>query len=427
MNDQTAFSLGTLKGNQSELEISPEDRRILGKLAGKVAELASRPIEDEKRRLWYSHNSLGKTRPLVFCDPENGWNEIITNGQMGCTGELARQWEMTLRKEIFWGMSMKDDRVIEPFFNIPYSYSETDWGMHETKTITQDGGSYRWEAPLKDYDDFKMLRFPKIYIDYEQTEKMYSLAKEIMGDFLEVRIKGIWWWTLGMTWTLVNLRGLEQMMYDMYDYPDELHKLMAFLRDGHLVKLDFLEENGLLSLNNDGTYVGSGGFGWTDELPAAGFDGRKIRTADMWGFAESQETVQVSPSMFKEFIFPYQLPILERFGLNCYGCCEALDKRWDMIECIPKLRRVSVSPWADWGSMAEKLADRYIYSMKPHPADLAVPVLDEERIRKSLREAMKLTRDCCVEVIMKDNNTIGNNPENVIRWCRIAQEEASSI
>jgi hypothetical protein len=147
----------------------------------------------------------------------------------------------------------------------------------------------------------------------------------------------------------------------------------------------------------------------------------------MWGFAESQETVQVSPSMFKEFIFPYQLPILERFGLNCYGCCEALDKRWDMIECIPKLRRVSVSPWADWGSMAEKLADRYIYSMKPHPADLAVPVLDEERIRKSLREAMKLTRDCCVEVIMKDNNTIGNNPENVIRWCRIAQEEASSI
>ena len=45
----------------------------------------------------------------------------------------------------------------------------------------------------------------------------------------------------------------------------------------------------------------------------------KVRTIDMWGFAESQETVGVSPRMFAEFIFPDQLPILERFGLNCYG------------------------------------------------------------------------------------------------------------
>jgi hypothetical protein len=29
-----------------------------------------------------------------------------------------------------------------------------------------------------------------------------------------------------------------------------------------------------------------------------------------------------------------------------------------------------------------------------------------------------------VEAIMKDNHTIGNNPQNVIRWCRIAREEA---
>jgi hypothetical protein len=49
---------------------------------------------------------------------------------------------------------------------------------------------------------------------------------------------------------------------------------MGFLRDGHLAKLDFLERNRLLSLNNDGTYVGSGGFGWTRELPAADFSGQ---------------------------------------------------------------------------------------------------------------------------------------------------------
>ena len=229
-----------------------------------------------------------------------------------------------------------------------------------------------------------------------------------------------------MTWIVIDLRGLGQFMYDMYDHPQELHQLMAFLRDGHLAKLDFLETNGLLSLNNDNTYVGSGGFGWTYELPRQDFNG-KVRTMDMWGFSESQETVQVSPKLFAEFVFPYQLPLAERFGLNCYGCCEPLDKRWYVVKQLPRLRRVSVSPWANIPKMAEFLEDQYIFSLKPSPTPLAMPHLDEELIRKILREAMRITRNCRVEIVMKDNHTIGNNPQNVIRWCQIAQEEAGTI
>ena len=36
-------------------------------------------------------------------------------------------------------------------------------------------------------------------------------------------------------------------------------------------------------------------------------------------------------------------------------------------------------------------------------------------------------RGCVVEIIMKDNNTIGNNPQNVIRWSKIAREEAENF
>ena len=35
-----------------------------------------------------------------------------------------------------------------------------------------------------------------------------------------------------------------------------------------------------------------------------------------------------------------------------------------------------------------------------------------------------MTRGCVVEIIMKDNHTIGSRPENVVQWCRIAKEEA---
>jgi hypothetical protein len=73
--------------------------------------------------------------------------------------------------------------------------------------------------------------------------------------------------------------------------------------------------------------------------------------------------------------------------------------------------------------MAESLGDKYIFSMKPTPADLAVVQPDWDRIRKELRHNLEITRDCVVEIIMKDNHTIANCPENVVKWSRIVKEE----
>ena len=167
-----------------------------------------------------------------------------------------------------------------------------------------------------------------------------------------------------------------------------------FLRDENMAKLDFLEKNNLLSLNSLGDFVGTGGYGWTSELPAPGYDGSHVRLMDMWGYSESQETVSVSPGFFKEFIFPYQNSILERFGLNIYGCCEPLDRRWDVIRAIPRLRRVTVSPWSDPESMAEILSKNYVYCRKINPAYMATPVMEEEMARAELRN----TFPCCKKI-----------------------------
>jgi len=413
---------------QAKYSVNQHDRLILRELAKQVEALAARPVEGEKRELWYRHNALEPTRPLVFCDPENGWNEILTPDTLQCEGGLARAWEWHLRREVFWGAQMRDDKVIEPVLNVGHVYTETDWGLRETRIGGEGGGSWRWEAPLKTYDDMDKLRFPQITVDDEATQELLQLAQETFGDILQVRLKTVWWWSLGMTQTLVYLRGLEQIMYDMVDCPDEVHQLMAFLRDGHAARLDFLEKNGLLFLNNDGTYVGSGGFGWTHELPQPDFNGH-VRPIDMWGFAESQETVGISASMFEEFIFPYQLSLLERFGLNCYGCCEPLDSRWHVVQRFPRLRRVSMSPWANVEAMAERLGNRYIFSWKPHPGVLAADTFDEDFVRQTLRRGLQVLKknDCRVEIIMKDCHTIRHDPQRVIRWVQIAKEEAEAI
>jgi len=406
--------------------VVPRDKAILRRLAQQVVELAARPVEAEKRRLWYDHNELRPTRPLVFCDPENGWHEIILQESLSCKSERARSWEWLLRREIFWAQTMNDDRVIDPIWCVGHVTTQTGWGLETKYTRGDNGGSYVWDAPLKSYDHLEQLRFPTINVDWDATNELVEEANDVFCGLLPVRLKSGWYWTTGLTQTLISLRGLQQIMMDMVDEPENLHRLMAFLRDGTIARLEFLESNGLLSLNNDSSYVGSGGFGWTNELPADGFNGH-VRLRDMWCLSESQETVGVSPGMFAEFVLPYQIPIMDRFGLVCYGCCEPLDKRWKYLKEISNLRRVSVSPWSDTALMAESLQDKYVFSMKPNPADLATDSFPEERIRQQLRCALETTRGCRVEVIMKDCHTIGNDPDRVVRWTRIAREESERL
>jgi len=427
-SEQTAAGLSTTHGIATSLSFNPAERERLRSLASRVAELAARPIEKKKAALWTAHNDLQSGEPLIFCDPENGWNEIIPGSALSCRDPLARVWEMHLLKEIFWGLEMLDDRVIEPVFDVPYNYVDTGWGLHEKRIGGGHGGSYTWEPQLKDYDrDFPLLSYPKILVDHAMTGRVLSLAQDLFSGILEVRLRGIWWWTLGMTWDYVTLRGLENFMLDMYDHPEWVHRTMQFMSQGLIRKLDFLEAEGLLALNTGGSYVGSGGFGWSSQLPAQGFQAGRTRLKDMWGFAESQETIGVSAGMFEEFIFPYQLPLLERFGLNCYGCCEPMDPRWQVVRRIPRLRRVSVSPWADRDRMAEALGQDYILSLKPSPAPLALSAMDEAEVRSSLREDLGKVKDCVVEIIMKDNHTLGGNPGNATNWCRIAREEIGRL
>ena len=141
MSDQTIAAMTTQGTRVDDLSISASDRTVLRRLATKVAEFAARPVEQHKRELWYSHNMLQSTRPVIFCDPENGWTEIITPGLLVCEGSLARDWEMILRKEVFWAEQMRDDRVVQPCFDVRHVYSESDWGMHETKIGGEHGGS----------------------------------------------------------------------------------------------------------------------------------------------------------------------------------------------------------------------------------------------------------------------------------------------
>jgi hypothetical protein len=330
---------------------------------------------------------------------------------------------MVLRKELAWGESIRDDKPIEPLFEVGYTYTDSEWGVEETYHGGVSGQSYAWEGGITGPDDVAKIGVPRIQVDYRTTLETLACATEVFSGILRVGLRAVWWWTLGMTWDLARLVGLEKMLYLLYDNPGMVHRIMGILRDGYLAKLDYLEQNGLLSLNNNHAYVGSGGIGYTRELPRRELDGTGVKPADMWCLTESQETIGISPDQFEEFVFQYQRPLQSRFGLNCYGCCEPLDTRWHVVKKTPNLRRVSVSPWADQGKMAENLQDSYVYSRKAPPSLLALPRIHEEAVRADIRATLEATKGCVLEIIMKDNHTLGKNPDNLVQWVRIAREE----
>ncbi|MHB9071396.1 MAG: hypothetical protein ACYC54_13645 [Sedimentisphaerales bacterium] len=405
--------------------MTSQERTILRELAKRLAEIAALPVQAERIGLWKSFNSLMPKRPMVLAYPEGGWRDLLPESVLVCQNEILRDWEITLRKKIYQFERIHDDHPVTDFFNIGWVVAFGDYGLHEENMRTSELGSFTWEPPVKSCEDVKKLHFRSIQIDRQETARRTDMAKQLFGDILRIRTHGPLWWSLGMTGTLIKLRGLEQIMMDMYDNPQLLHDLMKLLQDDTINFIETCEREKILSENyGSDDFVGSAGVGATNELPAPDFNGR-IRMRDTWVLGESQEMVGVGPEQFYEFALQYQIPILNRFGLVCYGCCEPLDSKFDLlIKNLPRLRRVSVSPWCDRRIAAQKLTDKYIYSWKPNPADICGPSVDYDFFERQIRETLDIAKGCCVEIVMKDTHTFNGDIQRIAKWSKIASQIA---
>jgi hypothetical protein len=126
--------------------------------------------------------------------------------------------------------------------------------------------------------------------------------------------------------------------------------------------------------------------------------------------------------MFDEFMLQYQIPIVEKFGLAAYGCCEDLTHKIDVLRQIPNLRRIAVSPFANVERCAEQIGTEYVLSYRPSPADMVSYGFDPDRIRRILRHDLTACKGCHVDITLKDVETVQYDPERVRRWVEIARQ-----
>ena len=408
-----------------ELTVSNKGREIIRDLARKCAEIAADPCQEQTAQLWTKLNRLERTRPLVLL---HDGTQLETGDRVTCTtdGEAARQIEHQLLQQIWHWENMRDDTVWSDRYDVPIAVHITDHGIEPdwTKPDHVFGASH-FNQVIPDGDDPSRLKMPEVTVDWDDTNERFDFVSDVLGDILQVNkvgVQGSWFAPLD---TFITWRGIEQTFIDMIDAPQWLHAWLEGMCQFDLSMYDQLEKLGVLSLNNREICIGSGGLGYTDLLPQPDFDGEHVRTKDMWGHATTQIFSEVSPAMHEEFALQYEARVMELFGLCNYGCCEPLDLKVDVVlKHIPSVRKLSMSPKANYERGAEALGKKAVFSYKPNPAILGVPNWDVSAAREQLRDVYEKTKHCVVEVIMKDLHTVRGEVSRMSDWVYMAKDLA---
>lgn len=410
--------------------LTEKERNRLRSLAGRQAEYAALPVMAERAGLWREHNDLSGGRPMINTETSSFERELLP--PLVCESPKAREFELALLRNVFNHEHIGDDRVVSPVFDVApvtdFEYFGIKIESVHSKSSSGDDTVRRYIHKIGDLgEDLPQLKPSTWYYDAQKTQEKVELAKEVFGDLLQVR-RGPINPKFVLTRSVVYLMGMEQMCYNMMDYPEEFDELLCRMTDDYLAYCKFLETNGYLTLNNNSCYVWPTTHGYTDRLPAAGFEGR-VRTEDLWLGMDSQETIVVSPEMYGELFFPYYQKMARHFGRLAYGCCEPVDRVWEWVSQLHGLSKLSISPWCDVRVMGERLAGSgIIFHRKVSPNYVGVGcVFDEDGFTRHIRETLEAARGCRLEFALRDIYTLCGEPWRIRRAVEIIRNEIEGL
>ncbi|MDD4081487.1 MAG: hypothetical protein PHP02_08790 [Eubacteriales bacterium] len=405
-----------------------KEYEVLRGLAAEIADIASLPVQQEKKQLWTSNNDLVPARPLVYID-QLPWHEINASDEMRleCGDAYLRTIEQRLREILYRWRHFPCDMVVEERIDIPHSYHGLEYGMRiKEKGVwtnrENDIYSHEYAEQLNSQEDIDNLPYDNIVVDHSADKRHYELCSEIFRGILPVRFEGVQIHT-GVWDRIAQLRKPDNLLIDLIDRPEHTRAIVIKLRDITMDTVRQCEALGLL--DNQIQYVHCTG-AYTNDLPKT--QGGDVKAKNVWAFGMSQIFSTVSKDMHKEFDIDLLMPLYDMFGLMYYGCCEPLHDKIDIIRKIRNVRKISISPWADIEKGAESISGDYVFSLKPRPSLIGNGVFEEDEIRDQLQRA----KDACkkhntpCEFILKDVSTVRNRLDFLDRWNDLAMTIAMS-
>jgi len=401
------------------------DIEIMKSLAREYAEIAALPVHAEKRRLWIKLNSIRMERPMILID-QIPWNEMDIDGflQLRVEDPYWRRVEREMRRTIYKWKYMPADMVIDPYVCLPRPINNTGWGIDAKKDgyiIQEDeatASSSHYVNQFEEEEDVEKIQMPVITLDEAREAEIIAEAKEIFTGIIEFRMTGNTM-HLGVWDSIAQWMGVENCYIELMDRPEMMHAIMEKLTQGCISMVEQMNRLQLFDINSNICHCSQT---YLEDMPK---EGDLALSGNAWAFGLAQLFTSVSPAITEEFELPYMKRIFPYFGAIYYGCCDRLDDRMDVIAKLPKIRKLSCSPWSHREPFAEKMPAYCVMSNKPNPAYLANGTLNEDVVRADIRRTIAAAKahDRSLELILKDISTVKHNPACLWRWQEIAMEE----
>ena len=404
-----------------------KDKERLRSLAGKYAEYACGQPMVERREKWRVHNRLQeKTYPFHIEDNGSYFQDLTP--PLECEDRECRDLEARLLGAVVAYEVIDDDRIIPDRFVVDWC-TPISSGCDELQITRADNGhgsslGYKTSQPIKDIDaDWGKLSKRTISLDREQTERRAQLAKETFAGFLPVEIgRTSSMYSSGITNKAVHLMGMQELYLQMAMNPDAVHRLFTFLAEDNQALGQWEEDQNLLTLNHDGNQgycTGSSLFSDETARPAA----NPVVSKDRYGYLESQESAGISADMFDEFLMPHFTRLADKFKLLMFGCCEAVHNLMPLLQRLPGLRKVSVTPWCDLHRLTETCRRDIIWCRKPIPLKLCGETFDRDDLRHHLQETLDIGKDFFIEFVYRDTNLLtGSMTDRVAQTCDMIRD-----
>ncbi|QHQ63140.1 hypothetical protein Ana3638_22135 [Anaerocolumna sedimenticola] len=356
------------------------DEQILRKLSREFAVAANDDMNLKRKELHKAVVDLHMVRPVILID-ELPWNELNQNGELTlqCEDPYLKSVERYIRQTLYKWKYIPGDMIIPPFIGVSKVIHTTGIGLQineETVSTNSENNivSHKFIDQMEDESCLELLHNEVITYDKEESERRYNLIANMIGDIIPVKLTGNRW-VFDTLWDdVAQLHGVENTLIDLLVRPEYMHDIAEKLTSIFIDKVRQYEELNLFEGYQDTVHSTTA---YSDDLPSKNFDGTHFKAKDVWGRGAAQVFASASPEARNEFDIPYMCRAMEQFGLVYYGCCEPLHNQIDIVSKIPNLRKISVTPWADFDIAAECIGKKYVMAAKANPAAVAIPNVDE--------------------------------------------------
>lgn len=393
------------------------DEGILRGLAEQYLNIAIDQQNAENLKLHTAVNDNRMIRPVVLID-ELPWSELNNDDELTlhCSDSFLREMEWYMRTILYKFRHLRADMIVRPYLPVQKVVHSTGFGFNvEEDTIStkkvNNIVSHTYHDQLSSEDDLKKIHNQVITYDREETLRRYNLLGSMVGNIIPVRVTGMDY-VYCVTWdTIATLHGVSNLLIDLVDRPEFMHSVAEKITE---ITIDTYLQYEALDLFDPDPYSLHCTPIATSDLPRK--DHKTLK--DIWGRGTAQIFGTVSKQMHDEFDIEYMKRTVGRCGLVYYGCCEPLDRKIDIVEKIPNLRKISITPWANIDVAAEAINGRYVIASKPNPSSVAVGNLDKDALRQEIKRILDACRrnGCSCDIVLKDISTCGSRPQNIFEW-----------